>query len=82
MPGQVIHEMELIPLSDKAWRLSDVTVPPDDAANVIAYLERTERGVEVLWLRPGIEGDRFAALEDAVAAARLVLAQRTFAEAG
>jgi hypothetical protein len=75
MRDQLIHEMELFPLSDHAWRLCDRTVPHDDAASVIAYLERTEQGIEVVWLRPGAEGDRFEALKDAIAAARLVLAE-------
>ena len=81
MHEQIIHEMELFPLGDHAWRLCDRTVPHDDAASVIAYLERTEEGIEVVWLRPGVDGDRFIALEDAIAAARLVLAEPDVAHA-
>jgi hypothetical protein len=43
--------LELVAVDDSAWRISDARLPENDARRVLAYLERTGRRYEVVWLR-------------------------------
>jgi hypothetical protein len=45
--------LEIIALSDTSWRVCDNRFPPAAPNGMLAYIERDERGVEVLLLRPG-----------------------------
>ena len=46
-----LHQLELLPLGDGAWRLFDHSVEGDDPAGMVAYIEQTTVGIEVVWLR-------------------------------
>ncbi len=42
--------LELRAMADNSWRLCDRDVSPNDAASVVAYVEATARGYEVVWV--------------------------------
>lgn len=50
------HQLELMPLTEGAWRICDRSVASSDAASVIAYVEqlttddRSELCFEVVWV--------------------------------
>ncbi|WP_345751322.1 hypothetical protein [Microbacterium rhizophilus] len=52
-----IHQLELVPLGEGAWRICDSNVASSDAASVIAYVERmpadesSELSYEVVWVQ-------------------------------
>ncbi|WP_243075522.1 hypothetical protein [Microbacterium sp. SS28] len=46
-----VHQLELVPLGDGAWRLCDRSVEDDDPSSVVAYVEATAEGFEVVWLQ-------------------------------
>ena len=64
-----LHQLELLPLGDGAWRLSDHSVEGDDPASLVAYIEETTVGVEVVWLRGRGGTARFDELSDVLRAA-------------
>ncbi|MBO3663631.1 hypothetical protein [Microbacterium stercoris] len=51
------HQLELVPLTEGAWRICDTSVDSSDAASVIAYVEqlptddRSELCFEVVWVQ-------------------------------
>jgi hypothetical protein len=61
--------LELVAMSPGAWRLCDGRVPRDDAASVIAYVERDGDGVDVVWLQGATGQAHFTCLQDVLAAA-------------
>jgi hypothetical protein len=65
---------QLISIGPGAWCACDATVPENDARRVIAYLERVDRHVEVVWVRERLPPARFESLAVAVDAVRDVLA--------
>lgn len=68
-----MHSLELVSLAPDEWRLCDHGAPSDDAAHLVAYIERDATGFEVVWLQGGVAPGRFQTLEDALsAAARMV----------
>lgn len=67
------HRIELSAIADDAWRLCDREASPNDAASVIAYVEKTASGYDVVWLHGPHGESHVAALDEveAAAAARL-----------
>lgn len=60
-------DLDLTPLGPTSWRVSDLSVPMDDAARVIAFLEGREADVEVVWLRGHVASlGRFEDLDSAL----------------
>lgn len=48
-----VHQLELIPLGDGAWRLCDSAAPAGDEAMLIAYVEQMPNGAfEAVWVYP------------------------------
>ena len=68
-----LHLLELLPLGDGTWRLCDHSVEGDDPASLVAYVEQTAAGVEVVWLRGRGGSARFDELSDVLRAAALEL---------
>ncbi|MFH8252262.1 hypothetical protein ACH3VR_17990 [Microbacterium sp. B2969] len=64
-----VHQLELVPLSEDAWRLCDRNVEEDDPASVVAYVEATADGVEVIWLHGRSGWSHFTELGDVLRAA-------------
>ena len=59
--------LEVTAASDSSWRVSDATVPDEDALHVIAFIEAHEEDVEVVWLRGAIcAPGRFENLDSAL----------------
>ncbi|MET0829092.1 MAG: hypothetical protein ABWY26_06205 [Microbacterium sp.] len=57
----------LTPLGSTSWRVSDLSVPENDAAHVIAFVEGHEADVEVVWLRGHVDSlGRFEDLDSAL----------------
>lgn len=69
-----VHQLELVPLGEGAWRLCDRNVDEDDPASVIAYIEQSEEFLEVVWLRGGLGWARFTQLGEVLEAAAAELA--------
>jgi hypothetical protein len=68
-----LHQLELLPLGDGAWRLFDHSVEGDDPASIVAYIEETTVGIEVIWLRGRGGAARFDELSDVLRAAAMEL---------
>jgi len=68
-----LHHLELLPSGDGTWRLCDHSVEGDDPASIVAYVEQTTIGVEVVWLRGRGGCSRFDELSDVLRAAALEL---------
>jgi len=68
-----LHQLELLPLGDGAWRLFDHSVEGDDPASLVAYVEQTSVGVEVIWLRGHGGSTHFEELSDVLRAAAMDL---------
>lgn len=66
---------ELTYVGDSGWRVSDGTLPEDDGHRVVAFMERVDDHIEVVWIRSTNAPTRFLALEDALDAADAVLGQ-------
>jgi hypothetical protein len=60
------HRLELVPLQGDGWRLCDTSVPADDPAHLIAYIERLDDGVGVVWLYGAFGHDRYGSVEEAL----------------
>jgi hypothetical protein len=59
--------LEATSVGDAAWRVSDVSVPEEDARHVVAFVEGHEEDVEVVWLRGAISAPgRFDDLDTAL----------------
>jgi hypothetical protein len=72
-PDPFERDLELIAMSADAWRLCDGRVPRDDAASVIAYVERADSGVDVVWLQGRHGQAHFSCIQDVLSAARILL---------
>ena len=46
-----VHQLELLPLGEGAWRLCDRSLDDDDPASVVAYVEAGAEGFDVVWLQ-------------------------------
>ena len=64
-----VHQLELVPLGEGAWRLCDRSVEEDDPASVIAYVEQAEEFLEVVWLHGRFGWARFTQLGEVLEAA-------------
>ena len=73
MEFDAVHQLELVPLGEGAWRLCDRDVDDDDPASVVAYVEETTRGFEVVWLQGRSGWTRFERLGDVLTAAAIDL---------
>jgi len=69
-----VHQLELVPLGDGAWRLCDRNVEEDDAASVIAYVEQNDEYLEVVWVHGHFGWSRFTCLSEVLEAAASDLA--------
>lgn len=69
-----VHQLELMPLGEGAWRLCDRNVEEDDPASVVAYIEQTEEFLEVVWLHGRLGWARFTELSEVLEAAAAELA--------
>ena len=67
-PGPV-RQLELVPLDQGSWRLCDRSIEEDDPASVVAYVEETVRGIEVVWLYGRTGWSRFSDLGEVLRAA-------------
>jgi hypothetical protein len=68
-----LYQLELLALGDGAWRLFDHSVEGDDPASIVAYIEQTTVGIEVVWLRGRGGTARFDDLSDVLRAAAMEL---------
>lgn len=64
--GVFAHQLELVPLEGDGWRLCDTSAPVDDPAHLIAYIERLEEGVDVVWLYGAFGHDHYDSVQDAL----------------
>lgn len=64
-----VHQLELVPLGPGAWRLCDRNVEEDDPASVVAYVEESAEGIEVVWLTGRTGWARFSHLGEVLEAA-------------
>jgi hypothetical protein len=64
-----VHQLELIPLGLTSWRLFDRSVDVDDPASLVAYVEETLDGYEVVWLQARAGWSRFTSLDEVLRAA-------------
>lgn len=71
--------LEIVPISDHEWRVSDVRVPPADRRRVVAQVERLNNYVMVTWLPPRRGWAAFPDLDCALRALRLTCAARPVA---
>jgi hypothetical protein len=79
---RALSPLETIALTETSWRVCDGTLPEDDAVRLLAYVEQTPTGVEVLWMLPSAgETQMFPTLDDALDAVRGRLPARTAAAA-
>lgn len=46
--------LEIIPLTETSWRVTDTRVAPTDPGGLLAYVEHDDAGYTVLVLRPGV----------------------------
>jgi hypothetical protein len=68
--SQVHPHVELVPLADNAWRLSDDRIPEEDARRILGYVEQRDVDVEIMWMRPRAgDCEYFSCLADALSAA-------------
>lgn len=59
-----VHQLALVPLAERSWRLCDRSVARSDAASVVAYVELVESGMyEVVWVSIGFGVARYPSLE-------------------
>lgn len=84
-PPKPASVWEVIPIARTAWRICDSALTENDAARLVAYVDRNETGTyDVLWLRsPCPTRSRYrslnellADLDDAAAAAVVPRADR------
>jgi hypothetical protein len=64
-----VHQLELVPLGEGAWRLCDRNLDEDDPASVVAYVEAGTEGFDVVWLQRFGGRSRFSTLGDVLLAA-------------
>lgn len=71
-----VHQLELVPLGDNAWRLCDhAAAGGGDARTLIAYVERLPHGsFEAVWVIDGPRVNTFASLPEVLVAAARRLA--------
>ena len=74
MAGDTMHRrIELTFVGEGGWRVCDATMPEDDARRVVAFFERVDRHIEVLWIWECQAPRRFDTLNDALDAADTVI---------
>ena len=62
------HQLFLMPLCDRSWRLCDRSVTHTDPSSVIAYVEELEDGTyEAVWVSGGFGCARYVSLEPLLA---------------
>ena len=62
------HQLVLMPLCDRSWRLCDRSVTHTDPSSVIAYVEELEDGAyEAVWVSGGFGCARYVSLEPLLA---------------
>ncbi|WP_460815958.1 hypothetical protein [Microbacterium petrolearium] len=72
-----VHQLDLVPLGEDAWRLCDRSVDSCDATSVVAYVERRDDGYEVVWVSTHRGVERFTTMGDALERAAEVLSAVT-----
>jgi len=74
-----VHQLSLIPLSERSWRLCDRSVRRTDAESVVAYVELLDSGMyEAVWVSIGFGSKRYPSLDLVfTAAARMLTASRS-----
>ncbi len=76
MPRTDIHQLVLLPLADRCWRLCDQGVARTEATSVVAYVELLDDGTyEAVWVSVGLGSARFTTLEGLFRAAVQMLEQ-------
>jgi hypothetical protein len=74
MAGDTMYRrVELIFVGEGGWRVCDATLPEDDARRVVAFFEKADRHIEVLWIWECHAPRRFDTLNDALDAASAVI---------
>jgi len=59
-----VHQLVLMPLADRSWRLCDRSVARSDAASVVAYVELLDSGMyEAIWVSVGFGSTRYPSME-------------------
>ncbi|MEU1971587.1 hypothetical protein ABZ477_08015 [Microbacterium sp. NPDC019599] len=64
-----VHQLELVPLGVGGWRLCDRSLEADDPVSIVAYVEQTADGIEVVWLQGRSGVSFYAELADVFRAA-------------
>lgn len=65
-----VHQLALMPLDERSWRLCDRSVARHDASSVVAYVELLPTGTyEVVWVSIGFGTSRYSSLEALLRAA-------------
>ena len=62
--------LEFHALDDSSWRLCDTSAADRDASSLVAYVERTAWGYEVVWLQGICAQTSFPSLDAVMASAR------------
>lgn len=65
-------DVALEPLGGSAWRACDRSVPRDDAASLLGYVEHAGRRYQVMWVRGRIRAARYDCLDDVLSDAAIV----------
>ena len=69
-----VHQLTLIPLSERSWRLCDRSVRRTDAESVVAYVELLDSGMyEAVWVSIGFGSKRYPSLDLVFTAAARML---------
>ena len=71
-----VGRLTLEPLTDSAWRLCDRSVAPNNAENVVAYVElRDDARYEVTWVAHGFGTTNYPTMGDLLRSASALLAK-------
>jgi hypothetical protein len=74
MAGDTMYRrIELTFVGEAGWRVCDASVPEDDARRLVAFFEKVDRHIEVIWFRECHASRRFDTLNDALDAADAVI---------
>ena len=58
--------LEILAISDHEWRVCDGRYRPSDARRMLAYIERTPGGFELVRLQHPTGSERYGSLKDAL----------------
>lgn len=72
MIAQSMHTVVADRIDENSWRICDTSRPSGDASSLLAYVQRWGDNVQVVWLAPTDLPRRFASLDDALEAARML----------